>query len=88
MDFKGLVVKIIGILDWVVVILGGFALLVFLYGVLMYIINSGDESKRKESIQYIVYGVIGLFVIISVWGLVNILSGTFGLEFGVPKISF
>jgi hypothetical protein len=39
-----------------------------------------SEEKREEGKQTIYYGVIGLFVMISIWGLVNILDTTFGLS--------
>ena len=31
-----------------------------------------------------IYGIIGLFVMVSIWGLVAILSGTFDLKNDIP----
>ena len=33
-----------------------------------------------------IYGIIGLFVMVSLWGLVAILSGTFNLDKDIPDI--
>ncbi len=39
-----------------------------------------DEEKREAGKQMIYYGIIGVFVMISVWGFVNILDKTFNLS--------
>ncbi len=53
-------------------------LLTFLWGMFQ-LVRSGSEQSRKEGIQIIVFGVIALFVMVSVWGLVNLLRRTTGL---------
>jgi len=57
--------------------------LIFLYGVLRFVI-ANDAEKRKEARGYMVWGVISLFVMVSVWGLVNILVRTFSLDNNAP----
>lgn len=47
------------------------ATLVFLWGVIRYVIAGGDEEKLKEGRQYIIYGLIGLAVMLAVWGIVG-----------------
>lgn len=39
-----------------------------------------SEEGRDEAKKTIYYGIIGLFVMISIWGLVNILDNTFRLS--------
>lgn len=57
------------------------AFLVFLWGVFKYLIQgAGDQEKRKEGAQLVLWAIIGFFVMISVWGLVRILTGTFNLD--------
>ena len=59
------------------------AFILFLYGVAdAYILHPGDETKLKEGHQYILWGVIGFVVIFSVWGLVNLVASTLGLQGG------
>ncbi|MBI4120990.1 MAG: hypothetical protein HY457_01920 [Parcubacteria group bacterium] len=57
------------------------ALIAFLWGVFRYVIAKGPEDK-KEAINVIVWGLIGLFVMVSVWGLVSVLTNTFGIRSG------
>jgi hypothetical protein len=72
------------IFDLVVKVLIGAALVLFLYGVVKYISSGDNEEERKKGKDLIIYGIIGLFVMVSVWGLVNILAGTF--ELGTENI--
>jgi len=86
MTFSYIINNIITFLGNLVLLIIGIALLIFLWGLLTYIMNSGDESKRKESLQYILYGLIGLFVMVAVWGLVSLLSGFIDEPVGIPQI--
>ena len=54
--------------------------LVFLYGVARkYIFSNGDQGSVEEGHKLILWGIIGFVVMVSVWGLVNVVSNTFGL---------
>jgi hypothetical protein len=75
-------------LDYVTCIIGSsiipfifaVAVVMFIWGVVKYfIINADEEKKRAEGKQFMLWGIIALAVMISVWGLVNILGTTFGL---------
>ena len=56
-------------------------LLFFIWGLVQFILASGDEEAKDAGKRRMVWGVIALFVIISVWGLVGILSDLTGIEF-------
>lgn len=80
---EGAVNSISDIINAIIPLLIGVALVVFLYGVVMYVVRSGAEDKGK-AINYIIYGIIGLFVMVSVWGLVNLVQDT--LEIGEGSV--
>lgn len=50
------------------------ALFFFLFGIVKYLTHSDNASKRTESVQTITYGLVALFVLIAVWGLVLLLQ--------------
>ncbi len=52
----------------------GIALLGFFWGLAMYIFNSADEDKRKEGKHIMLWGIIALFVMTAIWGLVGFLG--------------
>lgn len=85
--FKKLIdtVFINGLMRPIVPLLIGLGVVVFIYGVLVLMFSEGGE-KKEEGKQYMLWGIIGIFVMVSVWGLVNILKGTFGLSENIPKI--
>lgn len=74
--------KIIGLINGVAVpLLFAISFILFLYGVAKaYIFSSGDESEVKKGHHAILWGIIGFVVMVSVWGLVNIVSNTLGLQ--------
>jgi len=71
---------IMDILSHVVIILVALAVVFFLYGILKYIGSGDDEESRGKSKNVMIYGIIGLFVMVSFWGIVNILINTFELD--------
>lgn len=44
-----------------------------------------SEGGREEGRNTVFYGIIGLFVMVSIWGLVNILDNTFRLSGYGPR---
>jgi NADH:ubiquinone oxidoreductase subunit 2 (subunit N) len=77
---------IIGLINNVAVpIVFALAFLVFIWGIFQYFIQGGhDEEKREAGKSLMLWGLIGFFVMVSVWGLVHILIGTVGLNPSVP----
>ena len=62
------------------------AVIVLLVAIINYIRAGEEEEKRGKARDMMIYGIIGLFVMISLWGLVAILSGTFNLDKDIPDI--
>ncbi|MBI3572307.1 hypothetical protein HY091_02125 [Candidatus Kaiserbacteria bacterium] len=61
-------------------VLFAVAFIVFLYGIAQaYIFSRGDPEKVKVGHSLILWGIIGFAVMISLWGLVNVVAATFGL---------
>ena len=54
------------------------ALLYFFWGVAKYIRSAGEE--KEEGRKILVWGVVALFVMTSIWGLVRFIQGEFGVE--------
>ena len=71
----------------IIPLLMSLAVLVFIWGIIQYVIAQDDEGKRKSAKDTILYGIIGLFVMISIWGLVKILGNTFGVENTIPTLT-
>ena len=71
--------------DVVVLVVPGLitlALAIFIWGVIKYITAGDSEEGRSKARNTIIYGVIGLFAIVAVWGLVQVLGNTFDITIG------
>jgi len=70
--------KLINLGNMFTYILIALAVIFIIWNVVMYLIKGGsDEAARSKAASSILWGVVGLFVILSIWGLVNILLNTF-----------
>lgn len=78
-DIPTLLCKIGQIFNGAVPILIALAVLIFVIGVVQYVIANDEEAKKKGRARMI-YGIVGLAVIVALFGLVNILTNTFGLQ--------
>lgn len=72
---------IIGAVNLIVVpIIFTLAFLSFVYGVVNYFFLHGDQdAMREKGRSFIIWGVIGMAVLFTVWALVRMLLSTFGL---------
>jgi len=78
-DLNGLVGKAIGLFNSAIYLIIALAILTFVWNVYQYFIVK-DPENRKEASLYVMYSVIGIFVILSFWGLVNIISNTLNIN--------
>ncbi|RJQ30735.1 hypothetical protein C4572_03640 [Candidatus Parcubacteria bacterium] len=72
------------VLSKLVPLLIAVAVVILLIAIVSYIRAGDDDEKRGKARNLMIYGIIGLFVMVSIWGLVNILSGTFDLDNDIP----
>ncbi len=56
------------------------AFVVFLWGVVEFIRNANNAEARKKGQQHMIWGVVGLVIMVGVYGIINILINTFGLS--------
>jgi succinate dehydrogenase/fumarate reductase cytochrome b subunit len=67
-------------------IIFGLALMHFLWNVYQLIKDGGDEGKRKDHQKAIMWSLIAIAAMMSVWALVAIVTGTFGEPTVLPQI--
>lgn len=75
------------ILNFLVPILIALGVVYFVWGVITYVI-ADDEEAKKAGRDRMIFGIIGLLVIIAVWGLVKIVMRTFGISSGGENITY
>ena len=58
----------------------GLALLAFFWGLAKFIFHAGNEDRIEEGKRIMLWGIIALFVMVSIWGLVSFMQEAFGLD--------
>jgi hypothetical protein len=66
-----------GLIATAIPIVVALALLAFFWGMAMYIFNTGNDEQRKKGLQIMIWGIIALFVMVSVWGIIAVIRNTF-----------
>lgn len=73
-------------------VVSGIALLVFIWGLVKYIFAQGNEGSKADGKKIMLGGVIALFVLFSVWGIIAFIGGNLGLSnvpsMTPPKVNF
>ncbi len=64
------------ILNPLIGLLFAIALVVFLWGLAQFIINSDNEEVRSAGKRHMIWGIVGMFIMVGAYAIVNILSNT------------
>ncbi len=77
---KGLLTEFGGLLNSVIKLIFGLALVYFFWGTVQFIQNAGNEKTREEGKSKMIWGIIALFVMFSIYGILNWISDTTGID--------
>ncbi|NBD74155.1 hypothetical protein GVX82_03910 [Patescibacteria group bacterium] len=80
--------SVIGIL---IILTSAVALLLFLWGLALFIFQAGSDDARARGRLLMFWGVIALFVLVSIWAIVALVRSFFGIDpnpapFGAPAL--
>ena len=77
---KGLLRDVKDILKLVSPIVAAIAFIYFFWGVGQFILNSGEQKARDEGKQKMLWGIIALFVIMSIYGILVFFGFAIGID--------
>ncbi len=68
----------------IIYVLFAAGLFLFVYGVVEFLneLRKGGNSKMKEGKDHMLWGLLGLFIMVGVFGIIHLISNTFGLGLG------
>jgi len=72
------------ILNPLILLVFAVAFLVFFWGVLQFIFSQTADDRRDEGKRKIFWGLFGMFIMFSAYGLIRLILGTFGVTPGYP----
>jgi hypothetical protein len=67
------------LLNAIIPILITVGVIYFIYGIVQYVI-ADDEKAKEAGKNRMLWGLIGLFVIVTFWGLISVLGDTIGVD--------
>ena len=76
---KNLIADIGEIINSLKYVVFALAFVFFFWGMAQFILHSGDEKTRGEGKQKMLWGVIALFVMVSIIGILRWIGGTIGI---------
>lgn len=74
------------IINGLIPIVLAIAVLIFFWGLSQYLLNAQNSEKRIEGINIMFMGVIAIFVMVSIWGIIRILQQTFKVDQAKPVV--
>lgn len=72
--FCSVIITLVGLLNSVIWLLSGLAFAIFMWGMVRFIWKTSDSQGHKEGKQLITWGLVALFVIFSISGILNFMS--------------
>ncbi len=70
----------------IIPLLFALALAFFIWGVIKFTVADTESKEKQKGKDFMIWGIIALFVMVSVWGLVNVLNLTFGVRNVIPQL--
>ena len=70
----------LNILDPIVLLMFGVAVMVFFWGLLKLINNTDNPTKKEEGKRTIIWGIVGMFIMVSAFGILRFIGRTIGQE--------
>lgn len=67
-------------LNPLIILLTAVAMLVFVYGAFEYVVNADNEQARSQGAKHMLFGVIGLFVMLSAFAIMRLFAASIGVE--------
>ena len=80
MDLEGILETLADLINLATPIVVALALLYFFWGLANYILAAEKDDDRKKARSIMVYGLLALFIMVSVWGIINVVRDTFDLD--------
>lgn len=68
------------ILNPIILLAFTVAFLIFFWGIFQFIASETTDASRDEGKKKIFWGMVGMFVMVSAYGLIRLILGTFGIS--------
>lgn len=80
MDLFGILEVVGDLINLATPIVVALALLYFFWGLATYILGAGNKDNKDKGREIMIWGIVALFIMVSVWGIINVVRDTFNID--------
>ncbi|MEI6280398.1 MAG: hypothetical protein WCP17_00120 [bacterium] len=73
------------IINPLILFLFALAVVFFLYGILEFIFNQENEEKKTSGKSHMIWGIVGITIMLGVWTILNVILNTLNIKGINPK---
>ena len=81
-NLETLLTSVGNLIDIALPIVVAIGLLAFFWGLVKFIFAAGNEDAKKDGQRLMIWGLVALFVMVSVWGLVQFIGNALDIDQG------
>ena len=74
------------IIDPAILIIFSLGFFMFIWGLIEFLWKLGEGGDNDEGKQHMLWGIVGMFIMVSVYGIIALLDNTFGLDIANPDV--
>ena len=68
------------ILNPLILLMFALSLVMFIYGIIRFLSMDSADKSRKEAQDSILWGIVGMIIMVSVYGIIKFVLATFGIS--------
>jgi hypothetical protein len=76
---KDLILASQGVVNNLIFAMAGLAMFAFFWGLVVFLFKSGDPISHQEGKNRMLWGIIALFVMVSIYGIIRFVSYNLGI---------
>jgi len=75
------------IIDPALLVIFACGFFLFIFGLVEFLWKLNEGGDNKEGKQHMIWGIVGMLIMISVYGILSLIDNTFHLNFSNPDVS-
>ena len=75
------------IINPAILLIFSLGFLVFVWGLVVFLKSLSEGGKADEGKEHMLWGIVGMFIMVSVFGIIALISNTFGLNINQNGVS-
>ena len=75
------------IVNPILLVLFAAGFFMFMWGLFQFMLNMNRGEDTGDGKQHMIYGTIGMVIMVSVYGIIALLDNTFGLNVSSPNVN-